>query len=155
MRKPGTRAPSFTLPDHSGEPVSLGDFAGRPVVLYFYPKDDTPGCTTQACEFRDAWRDVQDTGAVVLGISPDDAASHAKFRRKRRLPFPLLADTDHAVASRYGAWGEKQMFGVKYRGILRTTFVIDGAGTIRHVFERVRPKGHAAQVLEVLRTLAD
>lgn len=155
MRTVGTMAPSFALPDHDGNRVSLRDFAGRPVVLYFYPKDNTPGCTTQACEFRDAWEAVQETGAVVLGVSPDGPASHAKFRRQRRLPFPLLADADHAVAERYGAWGEKQLFGRKYQGIRRTTFVIDGTGVIRHVFERVKPKGHAAQVLAVLRALAD
>jgi peroxiredoxin Q/BCP len=136
-------------------PVSLGDFAGRPVVLYFYPRDATPGCTTQACEFRDTWHAVEETGAVVLGVSPDSPASHAKFRHRQRLPFPLLADADHAVAVRYGVWAEKQMFGVKYQGILRTTFVIDGTGVIHHVFARVRPRGHAAQVLTVLRALAD
>lgn len=151
----GAKAPSFTLPDDTGEPVSLAGFAGRPVVLYFYPKDDTPGCTTQACGLRDAWREVQATGAVVLGVSPDSPASHARFRRKHRLPFPLLADGDHAVAARYGAWGAKQLFGVKYQGILRTTFLIDGAGVIRRVFERVKPKGHAEQVLAALRELQD
>ncbi len=150
MLKTGSRAPSFTLPDHDGRPVSLEDFAGKTVVLYFYPKDSTPGCTVEACEFRDAWDDVQAAGAVVLGVSPDDPASHAKFRRKQRLPFALLADTDHAVAERYGAWGEKQMFGRKYMGLKRTTVIIDGRGLVHQVFERVKPKGHARQVLEAL-----
>jgi len=150
MLKTGSRAPSFTLPDHDGRPVSLADFLGQPVVLYFYPKDDTPGCTVEACEFRDAWADVQEAGAVVLGVSPDDAASHAKFRRKRRLPFTLLTDADHVVAERYGAWGEKQMFGRKYMGFKRTTVIIDGQGVVHQIFERVKPKGHARQVLEAL-----
>lgn len=131
--------------------VSLADFAGRTVVLYFYPEDDTPGCTVQACEFRDAWGELEAAGAVVLGVSPDDPASHARFRNKRRLPFPLLADGDLAVSRRYGAWGEKQMFGRKYQGMRRNTYVIDGKGIIRHVFERVRPRGHAARVLAALR----
>ncbi len=150
MLTAGSRAPSFTLPDHDGRPVSLADFRGRVVVLYFYPRDDTPGCTVEACEFRDAWEDVQAAGAVVLGVSPDSPASHAKFRRKQRLPFPLLADPDHLVAERYGAWGEKQMFGRKYMGFKRMTVVIDGAGTVRRVFDRVKPKGHARQVLAAL-----
>jgi peroxiredoxin Q/BCP len=130
--------------------VSLASLRGRPVVLYFYPKDDTSGCTTQACEFRDSWADVQARGAIVLGVSPDGVASHRKFRDKFALPFPLLADEDHAVAEAYGVWGEKSMYGRKYHGILRTTFVIDPAGRIAHVFEKVKPKGHAAQVLTAL-----
>ncbi len=151
MLRTGQRAPSFSLPDQEGRVVSLADFAGRTVVLYFYPEDDTPGCTVQACEFRDAWGDLEAAGAVVLGVSPDDPESHARFRRKRRLPFPLLADPDLAVSRRYGAWGEKQMFGRKYQGMRRNTYVIDGKGIIRHVFERVRPRGHAARVLAALR----
>ena len=146
----GAEAPRFTLPSDRGEDVSLVSLRGRPVVLYFYPKDDTSGCTTQACEFRDSWADVQARGAIVLGVSPDGVASHRKFRDKFALPFPLLADEDHAVAEAYGVWGEKSMYGRKYHGILRTTFVIDPAGRIAHVFEKVKPKGHAAQVLTAL-----
>ncbi|HRP07488.1 MAG TPA: thioredoxin-dependent thiol peroxidase [Gemmatimonadales bacterium] len=150
MLKAGDRAPSFSLPDDTGKPVSLAGFRGRTVVLYFYPKDDTPTCTTQACEFRDHWEAVQESGAVVLGVSPDSSARHARFRRKHRLPFPLLADVDHAVAEAYGAWGPKQLFGYHYHGILRTTFVIGGDGMIRHVFEKVKARGHAAEVLEAV-----
>lgn len=150
MLEAGEKAPPFTLPSDRGDTVSLKDFRGRKVVLYFYPKDDTSGCTTQACEFRDRWEDVQATGAVVLGVSPDGVASHQKFRDKYQLPFPLLADEDHAVAEAYGVWGEKSMYGRKYMGILRTTFLIDEQGRIGRVFERVTPKGHAAEVLEAL-----
>ena len=150
LPRAGDEAPTFTLPSDRGEDVSLESFRGRPVVLYFYPKDDTPGCTTQSCEFRDNWAAVQGRGAVVFGISPDSVKSHQKFRDKFSLPFPLLADEDHAVAEAYGVWGEKSMFGVKYQGILRTTFIIDPAGRIARVFEKVKPKGHAAEVLEAL-----
>ena len=118
---------------------------------HFYPADDTEGCTVEACEFRDHWAAVRKMGTVVLGVSPDGVASHGKFRKKYQLPFPLLADEDHAVAAKYGVWGEKSMFGRKYFGVKRTTFLIDEAGRIAKVFERVRPKGHAAQVLEALR----
>lgn len=147
---PGSEAPDFTLSSDSGESVTLSNLRGRPVVLYFYPRDDTPGCTVEACEFRDAWRDVEKAGAVVLGVSPDDVPSHRRFRTKFRLPFPLLADPDHRVAERYGVWGEKSMYGRKFLGILRTTFVIGPDGRIVEVFERVKPKGHAARVLEAL-----
>ena len=119
-------------------------------MLYFYPKDDTSGCTAQACEFRDSWKAVQAAGAVVLGVSPDGVASHGKFKGKYQLPFPLLADEDHAVAEAYGAWGEKSMYGRKYHGILRTTFVIGTDGRIEKVFQKVKPKGHAAEVLAAL-----
>lgn len=150
MLKPGAKAPPFSLPADDGSTVSLKDFKGRPVVLYFYPKDDTSGCTTEACEFRDSWKAVQKAGAVVLGVSPDSVASHAKWKKKLPLPFPLLADEDHRVAEAYGAWGEKSMYGRKYMGILRATFVIDGNGKVAKVFEKVKPKGHAAEVLEAL-----
>ena len=150
MLSPGDEAPPFALRSDSGETVSLAALRGRKVVLYFYPKDDTPGCTVQACEFRDHWDAVQKAGAVVYGVSPDEVDSHRKFSRKFSLPFPLLADPDHAVAERYGAWGEKSRYGRKYLGILRTTFVIDEKGRIRRVFERVKPKGHATEVLEAL-----
>ena len=150
MLKPGDPAPAFALPSDDGQTIQLADFRGRKVVLYFYPKDDTSGCTKEACEFRDHWALVRQRGAVVLGVSPDGVESHQKFKSKYKLPFPLLADRDHAVASRYGAWGEKSMYGRKYQGILRTTFVIDEAGRVAKVFERVKPRGHAAQVLEAL-----
>jgi len=146
----GAEAPDFTLDSDSGETISLSQLRGKPVVLYFYPRDDTPGCTTEACEFRDAWEDVKKTGAVVLGVSPDTAASHKKFKGKFRLPFPLLADPDHKVAERYGAWGERSMYGRKFQGILRTTFVIGPTGRVLKVFEKVKPKGHAAEVLAAL-----
>jgi peroxiredoxin Q/BCP len=147
----GAEAPDFSLESDSGETVSLSQLRGKPVVLYFYPRDDTPGCTTEACEFRDAWSDVKRTGAVVLGVSPDTAASHRKFKSKFQLPFPLLADPDHKVAERYGAWGERSMYGRTFLGLLRTTFVIGPDGRVKKVFERVKPKGHAAEVLESLR----
>ncbi|HEX5004358.1 MAG TPA: thioredoxin-dependent thiol peroxidase [Gemmatimonadales bacterium] len=147
---PGARAPGFRLPSDAGCEVSLKDFAGRPVVLYFYPKDDTSGCTTEACGFRDSWAEVQAAGAVVLGVSPDGVASHRKFKARYELPFPLLVDADHAVAEAYGAWGEKSMYGRKYFGILRKTFIIDGRGRISHVFGKVKPRGHAAEVLAAL-----
>jgi thioredoxin-dependent peroxiredoxin len=151
MLKLGSRAPAFSLPSDAGGRVSLRELRGKPVVLYFYPKDDTSSCTTEACEFRDSWRSVRATGAVLLGVSPDGIASHKKFKAKFKLPFPLLADEDHAVAEAYGAWGEKSMYGRKYMGVLRSTFVISGAGRIVRVFEKVRAKGHAAQVLATLR----
>jgi peroxiredoxin Q/BCP len=146
----GAEAPDFSLESDSGETVSLSQLRGKPVVLYFYPRDDTPGCTTEACEFRDAWSNVKRTGAVVLGVSPDTAASHKKFKTQFKLPFPLLADPNHKVAERYGAWGERSMYGRKFMGILRTTFVIGPDGRILKVFERVKPKGHAAEVLKSL-----
>jgi thioredoxin-dependent peroxiredoxin len=150
MLEPGSPAPDFSLASDGGGRVALADLRGRKVVLYFYPKDDTSGCTTEACEFRDSWATVQATGAVVLGVSPDGVASHDRFKAKYRLPFPLLADEDHAVAAAYGAWGEKSMYGRKYHGILRSTFIIDEAGRITRVFPRVKPKGHAAEVLAAL-----
>lgn len=151
MLKTGSLAPAFSLASDDGGQVTLAALKGKPVVLYFYPEDDTDGCTAEACEFRDNWATVQATGAVVLGVSPDGTASHRKFRAKYNLPFPLLADEDHAVAEAYGAWGEKRMFGRKYQGILRSTFLIGGDGRIVKVFEKVKPKGHAAEVLAVLR----
>lgn len=151
MLKAGDKAPAFSLSADGGGQVSLRDFRGRRVVLYFYPKDDTTGCTTEACEFRDNWKAVQALGAAVLGVSPDSTASHDKFRAKYRLPFPLLADPDHAVAEAYGAWGEKSMYGRKYQGILRSTFIIDEEGRIATVFPKVKPRGHAAEVLAALR----
>ena len=150
MLKPGSKAPTFSLPSDSGERVSLADLKGKPVVLYFYPKDDTTGCTVEACEFRDSWGAVKRSGAVVLGVSPDPVGSHQKFKQKYSLPFPLLADEDHAVAEAYGAWGDKSMYGRKYKGILRTTYLIDPEGRIAEVFQKVKPKGHARQVLDAV-----
>jgi len=153
MLTPGSPAPRFTLSSHDGALISLDALAGRPVVLYFYPKDDTPGCTIEACEFRDRWQDVEAAGAVVLGVSPDDEASHQRFREKFQLPFPLLVDADHAVAEAYGAWGEKSLYGRSYLGVLRKTFLIDRSGRIARIFDNVKPKGHADEVLAALEAL--
>ena len=150
MLTAGTLAPDFTLPSSDGGTVTLSALRGKPVVVYFYPKDDTSGCTTQACEFRDSWAAVQATGAVVLGISPDPVRSHEEFRDKYDLPFPLLADENHAAAEAYGSWGEKSLYGRTYLGVIRNTFVIDRDGMIQQVFENVKPKGHAAEVLAAL-----
>jgi thioredoxin-dependent peroxiredoxin len=146
----GQPAPTFTLPSDSGEEVSLSGLRGKPVVLSFYPKDDTPGCTTQACGIRDAWGDFERAGAVVLGVSPDDEKSHEKFKQKFDLPFTLLADTDHEVADAYGVWGEKSYAGKTYMGVHRSTFVIDGDGNVTRIFRDVKPAEHADQVLEAL-----
>lgn len=150
MLKENDIAPDFTLPADDGSEVRLSDLRGRKVVLYFYPKDDTPGCTTQACDVRDRFGEFEERGAVVLGVSPDPVDSHAKFRDKYHLPFRLLADTDHAVAEAYGVWKEKSMYGRKYWGNERTTFVIDEEGRITRIFPRVRPGEHAAKVLAAL-----
>jgi len=147
----GKKAPEFSLPADDGSTISLADLKGRKVVLFFYPKDDTPGCTTESCELRDSWSAITAAGALVLGVSPDSVASHAKFSSKFSFPYRLLADTDHAMAEAYGVWGEKSMYGRKYWGILRTTVLLDEQGKVEHVFEKVKPKGHAAEVLEVLR----
>ena len=146
----GTAAPDFTLTSDTGAPVTLSDLRGKPVVLYFYPKDDTPGCTAQACGIRDAYGEFEQAGAVVLGVSPDDEESHAKFKSKYELPFTLLADTDHEVAERYGVWGEKTYMGRTYMGINRSTFVIDGDGIVTKVFPQVKPATHADDVLAAL-----
>ncbi len=150
MLKAGDVAPEFELQSDSGDTVRLSDLRGKKVILYFYPKDDTPGCTTQACEFRDRMPDIEREGALILGISPDNVRSHQKFKSKYELPFTLLADPDHAVAESYGAWGEKKMYGKVYEGILRTTYLIDEQGKIEQVFEKVKPKGHSQQVLSAL-----
>lgn len=150
----GGPAPEFSLRSDSGETVSLADLRGTPVVLYFYPKDDTPGCTAQACGIRDAWGEFEEAGAVVLGVSPDDEGSHAKFKEKYGLPFTLLADTDHAVADAYGVWGEKSYAGKTYMGVNRSTFVIDPDGDIAKVFRKVKPDEHAEQVLQCARDVA-
>ena len=149
----GTQAPDFELTDTNGNTVRLSDYRGRPVVLYFYPKDDTPGCTKEACAFRDAQARIKKTGAVVFGVSPDSVASHEKFKAKYKLNFPLLADTDKAVAKKFGAFGEKVMYGKKVVGMIRSTFVIDEEGVVRKVFPRVRVDGHDEKVLEALAAL--
>lgn len=146
MVSEGKSAPAFTLDTDSGETLSLKDLKGRPVVLYFYPKDDTPGCTVEACEFRDAFPRFKGSKAVILGISPDSVKSHQKFKVKFDLPFTLLADEDHAIAEKYGVWQKKSMYGRTYMGIARTTFVIDQDGKVAKVFEKVKPKGHAEEV---------
>ena len=150
----GSKAPAFTLTSDSGKKVKLSDLAGSPVVLYFYPKDDTPGCTREACAFRDRKAELQQAGAVLLGVSADDVASHVKFRDKYALNFPLLADADHNVAEKYGAWREKNMYGKKSMGIQRSTFLIDAAGKLFKVWKRVQVDGHDAQVLDALKELA-
>jgi peroxiredoxin Q/BCP len=153
MVKEGQKAPEFTLPSSEGGDVALKDLRGKTVVLYFYPKDDTPGCTREACAFRDSQAAIKKKGAVVLGVSGDSLDSHGKFKAKYKLNFPLLADTDKAVAKRYGAWGEKVMYGKKVTGMIRSTFVIDEEGVVRKVFPKVRVDGHADKVLEALSTL--
>ncbi len=146
----GSPAPDFALADDSGDTVRLSALKGRQVVVYFYPRDDTPGCTRQACGVRDAWDAFTATGAVVLGISRDGQESHAKFRAKYELPFTLLSDPDHAVAEAYGAWGEKTMYGKKVMGIVRSTVVIDANGKVKAVFPNVKPDTHARKVLDAL-----
>ena len=150
MVEEGKTAPDFELASDTGERVSLSSFRGKPVVLYFYPKDDTPGCTTQACGVRDVYADFRGRGAVVLGVSPDDEASHVKFKEKYSLPFTLLADPDHAVAEKYGVWKERNLYGKKSMGIERSTFVIDADGQVAKVMRRVKPDTHAADVLAAL-----
>ncbi len=150
MVSEGQPAPEFTLTSDAGESVSLADFRGRLVVLYFYPKDDTPGCTTQACGIRDAYGEFERAGAVVLGVSPDSVARHVQFREKYGLPFTLLADTEHEVAERYGVWGEKKYMGRTYMGIDRSTFVIAPDGTVAKAMRGVKPETHADDVLAAL-----
>jgi len=146
----GTPAPEFDLRSDSGEAVRLSDLRGKPVVLYFYPKDDTPGCTTQACGIRDAWGEFVERGAVVLGVSPDDETSHVKFKQKYALPFTLLADPEHRVAEAYGVWVEKSMYGKTSMGVERSTFVIDADGRVAKALRKVKPDTHAAEVLAAL-----
>jgi peroxiredoxin Q/BCP len=146
----GITAPDFELPDETGELRKLSDFRGQSVVLYFYPKDDTPGCTTEACNFRDDYSAYEKAGVVILGVSPDSVKSHVKFKEKYGLTFPLLADEDHKVCELYGVWALKKSRGREYMGVLRTTFLIDAEGQIVHVFEKVKPAEHSAEVLEAL-----
>jgi peroxiredoxin Q/BCP len=150
MIETGTKAPEFKLADQDGVEHKLSDYKGKPVVLYFYPKDDTPGCTKEACSFRDSFAEFKKAGVEVLGISVDNPASHIKFRRKYNLPFTLLSDTDKKVVKEYGVWVEKKNYGKKYWGTARTTFLIDKNGDIIHVFENVKPDEHAREVLEKL-----
>lgn len=148
--QPGIPAPGFTLVDENGTSHSLADYHGQPVVLYFYPKDDTPGCTKEACNFRDDYSAYQEAGVTILGVSPDSPASHRKFKEKYDLPFTLLADEDHAVCELYEAWGLKKSYGREYEGVLRTTYVIGADGSILEAFEKVKPAEHSAEVLAVL-----
>jgi thioredoxin-dependent peroxiredoxin len=143
-------APDFELKDETGKERKLSDYRGKPVVLYFYPKDDTPGCTTEACSFRDGFSAYQEKNITILGVSPDTVKSHQKFKEKYHLPFTLLADPDHKVCELYGVWGKKKMYGKEYDGVFRTTFVVDGNGKIKKVFENVKPQEHATQVLEAI-----
>lgn len=151
----GSKAPAFTLVSDAGKQVKLSDYIGKPVVLYFYPKDDTPGCTKQACAFRDASQQLRDLGAVVLGVSPDSSDSHAKFRDKFSLNFPLLADVDHTLAETFGAWREKNMYGKKSMGIQRCTYLIAADGTIAKVWKKVSVDGHDSQVIDALQQLGN
>jgi thioredoxin-dependent peroxiredoxin len=146
----GQPAPDFELESDSGEQVRLSQFRGKPVVLYFYPRDDTPGCTAEACSFRDDYKAYQERGAVILGVSPDDTASHVRFKGRYALPFTLLADPDHEVAEQYGAWGEKTLYGKKSVGLIRSTFVIDPNGNVARAIRNVRVQGHSEEVLGAL-----
>ena len=150
MVEEGKPAPDFELTSDSGDTVRLSELRGKPVVLYFYPKDDTPGCTTQACAIRDSYDDFDKRGAIVLGVSPDSETSHVKFKEKYGLPFKLLADPDHHVAEEYGTWVEKKNYGKTYMGIERSTFLIDSAGKVTKVMRRVKPDTHADEVLAAL-----
>jgi peroxiredoxin Q/BCP len=152
--KVNDKAPAFSLLDQDGNKISLKDFAGKTVVLFFYPKADTPGCTIEACGFRDTYKKIQATGTVILGISADEPAKQKKFEEKFKLPYPLLADTDKKVCESYGVIQEKSMYGKKYMGIARMTFLIGPTGRIQHIYEKVKPEGHADEVLAYLKTAA-
>lgn len=148
MLKAGDKAPDFESVDQDGNPIKLSDFAGKKVVLYFYPKDNTPGCTAESCNLRDNYKALQDQGYVVLGVSGDSAKSHKKFIEKYELPFPLVADEDKSVHNAFGTWGEKSMYGKTYMGTIRTTFVINESGVVEEVIEKVKTKDHTAQILK-------
>jgi peroxiredoxin Q/BCP len=154
MIQTGEQAPDFELPDHDGTPVRLSELRGRPVVLYFYPKASTPGCTTQACGIRDHRADYEAAGVTVLGVSPDPVSAVKRFHDEQDLNFRLLADEDHAIAERYGAWGEKSMYGKTYMGVTRSTFLIDEEGIVRHVIPKASPKTHDDVVLKALAEMA-
>lgn len=153
MLKEKSKAPEFSLRNQDGEEVSLSDFKGKRVVLYFYPKDDTPGCTTEACNFRDDYSQYKEAEVIILGVSPDSEKSHAKFSSKHQLPFPILVDVDHQVCELYGVWGKKKFMGKEYDGVLRTTFIIDREGNIVKIFEGVKPTNHSEEVLKVLKKI--
>ena len=153
MIEEGKKAPAFSLKDQTGKTVKLSDFAGKNVVLYFYPKDNTPGCTTEACDFRDQHTKLEKAGAVVLGVSPDAEKTHAKFVGKFGLPFTLLADTEHQVAEKYGSWGQKSLYGRKFLGIIRSTFLIGSDGKVAKVWPKVKVAGHVDEVLEAVKSL--
>lgn len=148
----GISAPDFTLQDETETLRKLSDYRGQPVVLYFYPKDDTPGCTTEACNFRDDYSSYKSAGVTILGVSPDTPKSHTKFKAKYNLPFTLLADTEHKVCDLYGVWGKKKRMGREYDGVFRTTFLIGADGQILKVFENVKPADHSAEILDLLRS---
>lgn len=149
----GKRAPAFTKPDQTGARIRLSDLKGSIVVLYFYPKDNTPGCTIEAQDFRDLYGKFRANGIVVIGLSPDSPESHAKFAQKHNLKFPLVSDEDHAVAERYGVWVQKNLYGRKFWGVRRATFLVDARGVVAHVWPKVSVKGHAAEVLEAAKAL--
>lgn len=151
--KTGEMAPSFVLNDENGTPHALENYRGKPLVLYFYPKDDTSGCTTEACNFRDDYSAYQENNVTIVGVSADDEKSHRKFIEKNSLPFTLLADTEKEVVNLYGVWGKKKMYGREYDGIFRTTFLIDAEGKIAKVFEKVKPSVHSEEVLEAVKSL--
>ena len=148
--KVGQKAPAFSLKNSDGKTVKLSDFKGKKVVLYFYPRDMTPGCTTEACNFRDDYSALQKKGVEVIGVSADDVASHKKFADKYSLPFTLVSDPEHAMIEKYGAWAEKSMYGKKYWGVARITYLIDEEGKIAHVFPKVKPDGHSREILELV-----
>ncbi len=149
----GDRAPDFTLPDDAGRPVRLSDFRGQPVVIYFYPEDDTPACTVQACGFRDEIARFEELDAVVIGVSPDPVEAHQRFRAKHRLPFILLSDPEKKVIAKYGAWGEKSMYGQTFVGLIRSTIVVTPEGRVGGIFRNVRTEGHAARMAEAVRKM--
>ncbi len=147
----GQKAPEFSLVDNEGQAHRLSDYQGKTIVVYFYPKDDTPGCTKEACSFRDSYEDYRKAGVEIIGISPDSEKSHSKFKKKHDLPFVLLSDPEHQVCEAFGVWGLKKMYGREYEGVFRTTFIIGPDGTIKRVFENVKPSDHSEEVLaEVL-----
>ena len=147
---PGTTVPDISLTDQQGQSISLSDFAGKKVVLFFYPKDSSPSCTKEACSLRDGYETLQEQGFEVLGVSPDSEASHQKFIEKQGLPYRLISDPDHQLAEAFGAWGEKKMYGKTYMGLIRSTFLIDETGTVSHVIGKVNTKDHARQILDLL-----
>ena len=146
--KAGEKAPEFNATDEAGNPITISQFKGRKLILFFYPKDDTPGCTAENCNLRDNYADLLARGFAIVGVSPDSAKKHQGFKSKYALPFPLIPDTDQQILKLYGAWGEKQMYGRTYEGVLRTTFVINGEGVVEKVFDKVDTKDHTAQILK-------